>query len=122
MAPEPDRPRLKKQRTFAAEQIQHQIQSGEELLQFALNATSPDILDDKSQLWSNYTRELLDSLFTNSSIAHEFTGITLGSYSTDPREHISNIAAQHRTRLQRLRSIHMRLALFDESPTGVVTS
>lgn len=113
--PSPERPRLLKPRTTAADLIMRQIQAGEELLKFGNGWKPPERLKEERQIWSDYTRELLKAIFTTPEIPDEFaTGF--GGWDVDPRRFLQNEVRATEALLVRLRSIHSRVDLFEEGP------
>ncbi len=102
-------------REEAAEKIEVQISKGEAL--FAGTPTSEGELDsyaDDFQVWSDYNRQLLVSLFDASEIAEEYAEESGGFYTigADFIERIEYVRRDIRDYLNRLRSIHQRLELF----------
>ena len=113
----PERPRLLKPRTTAAELIQRQIEVGEELLNFGPGPTPLDALNEKKQNWSDYARQLLRSLFTTEEIPNEF-GSIWGAWDRDPGVYFRNLTKEIQDLLRQLRSILGRLDLFEEIPNA----
>jgi hypothetical protein len=93
---------------------------GEQLLKFAETCRSASELQEKQQLWSDYTTELLKSLFTNEEVPREF-GTMWGAWDRDPSRHLLNLHRGTQELLKQLRSIFGRIELFEEA-SGASTS
>ncbi len=121
--PPPEKPSLTKDRGRAEELIQKQIIAGEELLKLPENyqiQTFPDELNKKRRQWSDYTKHLLETLFTTAEVPAEFDIYFGGSWDQDPRKYLRNEIREIQERVESLRSILGRLALFEVVPANEV--
>jgi len=114
--PEPERPKLTVPRNEAMALLWRQIEAGETLLSSMNTATSPSDAQAKGQQWEKYTAELLRKMLTITELADEFVGLPMNIWDRDPRRHFQNVIRNITGALERLRSIHTRLELFDEAP------
>jgi predicted nucleotide-binding protein len=110
----PEHPRLLKRRANAAELVKRQIEAGEQLLEFSKTCASPQELNDKRLIWSDYTQQLLKTLFTTEEVAKEFQTMW-GGWDPDPRKFLRNEIEGIQYRLRSLHSIFARLDLFEEA-------
>jgi predicted nucleotide-binding protein len=114
-------PELLVSRWDALNLITERIKIGKEFLNSRI--PSMTILDDERKKyynWSKYNDQLLTKIFSNNSIAEEYTywaGIMVSGGQTSLQEEITEHFDDIREKIGRLESIIERLELFDEANT-----
>ncbi len=107
-------PVLTKRREDTAKLIERQIQLGEQLAARAQFERDPEPIAAAEKLWFEYTRQLLLTLFTDAGVPNEFHLLSVGAWEPKPDDHLRNLRMEIRDCLGTLRSIHLRVELFEE--------
>lgn len=119
--PKVDSPRLTMSREQATERLNDQIEKGQALVKQAQSRapwSSEDFEDSEHTLsaWSEYTRDLLRTIFTTENFAREFWNAAPDSYPMNPllSEKIDSHLSELKAKVAKLKSILNRLALVPE--------
>jgi len=111
---------LRVPRSEARERIGQQIEAGKKISELQIQSESDlDNARHEASKWESYSEELLKRLFTNNSLAEEFTRFwgSVSNMSDGLREFTQYLRADVRDHVNRLDSIMARLDLIDE-PAG----
>lgn len=118
-------PTLVVSRIEAAQEIQEQIDKGQQLVNRQIRSeTELAKADAEYENWSKYNEVLLSRLFDNSAVVDEYIEFYGGSYSmmTTLEEQIGYHERDVTARIDRLKGILERLELIPEQPTNSIYS
>lgn len=114
--PEQSPPKLVVSREHAAEKIGERIQKGKELHGQQVNSFEHlETVRNDYYTWSDYNKDLLNSFFTNDSIAKEYEGFffsVIGSGAPIFSEEVNDFRRDVQAKVRRLESILSRLEIF----------